>query len=130
MGKTTTSQIHISRRQPTYVLFPHSLLSYLCSISTQATSNGHSSHDHRKHRKFITNFGSSSPPSGENSHKYSKICSTKLHPDQTEQSESFQETTSFAVVTSSGQDLKNPQLIIIPYRFYFFFVVFSHVCRF
>ncbi len=118
MGKTTTSQIHISIRQPTHVLFPHPLLSYLCSTSNQTTSNGQSTHNHRKHSKLITNFGPSSPPSRENSYKYSKICSTKLHPDQTEQSESFQETTSFAVVTSSGQDLKNSQLIIIPYRFY------------
>ena len=118
MGKTTLSKNCSSRRWPTHVLFSHSLLSHMCSYYHQATKNGLSSHNYRKHSELIKNFGSSSPPSGENNYKYSKIRSTKLSPHQTKQSESFQETTSFTIITSSGQDLKSPQLIIIPYRFY------------
>ena len=100
------------------MLLSHPLLFNICSYYHQATKNGLSSYNYRKHSKLIKNFGSSSPPSRENNYKYSKIRSTKLSPHQTKQSESFQETTSFTVVTSSEQDLKDSQLIIIPCGFY------------
>ncbi len=118
MGETTLPKNCPSRRWPTHVLLSHPILSYICSYHHQTTKNDQSSHNHRKHSKLIKNFGPSSPSRGENNYKYSKICSTKLSPHQTEQSESFQETTSFTVVTSSEQDFKNSQLIIIPYGFY------------
>ncbi len=53
-------------------------------------------------------------PCRENSNKHSAILTTKLSTHQTKQPKSFQETTIVTDVTSSEQDLKNPQLIIIP----------------
>jgi hypothetical protein len=54
----------------------------------------------------------------ENSNKHSTILAAALSTHQTKQSESFQKTTIFSDVTSSGQDLKNSQSIVIPYGFY------------
>ncbi len=100
------------------MLLPHPLLSYICSYCHQTTKIGQSRHNNRKHRKFITNLRHSSSPCRENSNKHSTILPTKLPTHQTKQSKSFQETTIFTDVTSSKQDLKNSQLIIIPYGFY------------
>ena len=100
------------------MLLPHPVLSHNCSYYHQTTKNGQSRHNNRKHRTFITNLWTSSSPGGENSSQHSTILTTKLSTHQTKQSESFQETTIFTDVTSSKQDLKNPQLIIISHGFY------------
>ncbi len=118
MGETTLSKSCSSRRPPTHVLFPHPFLSHNRSYTHQTTKNGQSRHNNRKHWKFIKNLRSSSSPCRENSSKHSTILTTKLPTHQTKQSKSFQETTIFTNVTSSKQNLKNSQLIIIPYGFY------------
>ncbi len=100
------------------MLLPHSLLSHIRSYSHQTTKNGQSRHNNQKHRKFIKDLRPSSSPCRENSSKHSTILTTKLSTHQTKQSKSFQETTIFTDVTSSKQDLKKPQLIIISQGFY------------
>ena len=100
------------------MLLPHPVLSHNRSYYHQTTKNGQSRHNNRKHRTFITNLWTSSSPGRENSSQHSTILTTKLSTHQTKQSESFQKTTIFTDVTSSKQDLKNPQLIIISHGFY------------